>query len=92
MVRKVIKQSRIDIRVSNDVKDIIEKAACITGTSTTAYIINKTLTSAKEDIQEMETIHLGNSDRDMFYQIIKNPPAPNIALKKLMNTRYEINE
>lgn len=92
MVHAINKQSRIDIRVSDDVKALIEKAAGLTGTTTSAYIINKTLSSAKEDIEEMESIYLGDSDRDLFYKMIQAPPNPNKALRSLMSKDYEIKE
>ena len=90
MAQTAPKQSRIDIRVSEEVKAIIEKAAGLTGTSTSSYIINKALSSAKEDIREMETLYLSNTDRDIFNDLIQNPPAPNEALKKLMESDNEI--
>lgn len=92
MIQTANKQSRIDIRVSDDIKAIIEKAARLTGKSTSSYIISKALTSAKEDIQQIESITLGDVDRNLFYQIIQAPPTPNKVLKSLMSKSYKIKE
>ncbi len=47
--------------------------------------MNKTLDSAKKDIEEIESLHLADKDRDVFYSLITNPPAQNENLKNLFN-------
>ena len=79
------KASRIEIRANEEAKNLIEKAASITGKTISAYMLNNALASAKKDIEQMESITLSNKDRDMFYSLITNPPAPNEALKNLFN-------
>ena len=86
------KQSRIDIRISEDIKELIEKAALLTGTSVSSYIISKTLASAKEDVREMENIYLGIKDSETFTNLINNPPPANNNLKKLLKNTYETDE
>ena len=80
------KSSRIEIRTNEETKQLIEKAAGITGKTISSYILSKSLSSAKKDIEQMESIIVGNKDRNMFYSLITNPPAPNEALKKLFNS------
>jgi uncharacterized protein (DUF1778 family) len=80
------KSSRIEIRADEEAKRLIEKAASYTGKTISSYILSKSLSSAKKDIEQMESISLGDKDRDMFYSLITNPPAPNEALKNLFNS------
>ena len=80
------KSSRIEIRTNPEIKQIIEKAAGIKGETISAYILDKSLSSARKDIEQMESITVGNRDRDMFYSLLANPPAPNKALKNLMQS------
>lgn len=80
------KSSRIEIRADEEAKRLIEKAANYTGKTISSYILSKSLSSAKKDIEQMESISLGDKDRDMFYSLITNPPAPNDALKNLFNS------
>ncbi len=80
------KSSRIEIRTNPEIKQIIEKAAGIKGETISAYILGKSLSSARKDIEQMESITVGNNDRDMFYSLLTNPPAPNKALKNLMQS------
>lgn len=80
------KSSRIEIRADEETKRLIEKAASYTGNTISSYILSKSLSSAKKDIELMESISLGDKDRDMFYSLITNPPAPNEALKNLFSS------
>ena len=80
------KSSRIEIRTNPEIKQIIEKAAGIKGETISAYILAKSLSSARKDIEQMESIIVGNKDRNMFYSLLTNPPAPNKALKNLMQS------
>lgn len=80
------KSSRIEIRTNPEIKQLIEKAASIKGETISAYILGQSISSARKDIEQMESITVGNKDRDMFYSLLTNPPAPNKALKNLMQS------
>jgi uncharacterized protein (DUF1778 family) len=80
------KSSRIEIRTNPEIKLIIEKAAGIKGKTISEYILGQSLSSARKDIEQMESITVSNKDRDMFYSLLTNPPAPNKALKNLMQS------
>ncbi len=80
------KSSRIEIRTNPEIKRLIEKAAAIKGETISSYILKQSLHSARRDIEQMETIIIENKDRDMFYLLLTNPPAPNKALKNLMQS------
>ena len=80
------KSSRIEIRTNPEIKQIIEKAAGIKGETISAYILGQSLSSARKDIEQMESITVSNKDRDMFYALLTNPQAPNKALKNLMQS------
>ncbi len=79
------KSSRIEIRTNEETKKLIEKAASLNGETISSYIISKSLSSAKEDIAQMETIIISDKDRDLFYSLLTNPPKPNKALEDLFN-------
>ncbi len=77
------KSSRIEIRTSEEAKSLIEKAASISGETISSYILSKSLSSARKDVEQMETITVTNQDRDMFFSLLSDPPEPNEALKNL---------
>ncbi|MBI9099851.1 MAG: DUF1778 domain-containing protein [Spirochaetaceae bacterium] len=64
-----------------------EKAASITGKTISAYILNTALSSAKKDIEQMESITLGDKDRDMFYSLITNPKE-SISVQNFLKKHY----
>jgi uncharacterized protein (DUF1778 family) len=80
------KSSRIEIRADEETKRLIEKAASYTGKTVSSYILSNSLSSARKDIEQMESISLRDKDREIFYSLINNPPSPNEALKNLFNS------
>lgn len=77
------KNNRIDLRIDDINKEILERAAHIRNLSLTAYITSVCLNQAKLDIQENESLYLSGKDRDLVYQLLENTPEPNEALKEL---------
>ena len=78
-----LKNNRIDLRVDDQNKETLEKAAQIKNLSLTAYITSVCLNQAQLDIRENETLHLYGKDRDLVYELLENTPEPNEALKGL---------
>lgn len=79
----IAKNNRINIRVSNDDKEMLELAARYSKQSLSSYIVDIVLKQAELDIKKNETITLNNEQRDLFLKILDNPPPPNEALKSL---------
>lgn len=75
-----IKAERIDLRTNSEVKTIIERAAQLNHTTVSAYLLDSALERAKQDIKEIETLRIQDSDREMFFRALDNPPEPNAAL------------
>lgn len=81
------KNNRIELRINPEDKQIIKNAAELKGLSISAYIISHILPSAKQELTEKENLSLNNTDRDFFFDLLSNPPAPNYSLKKLMRKK-----
>lgn len=79
----VTKTSRLDIRLSDDEKSIIEKAALINHQSLSSYIISVLTKQAQIDIVNNEMITLSNTDRDFILDLLNNPGEPNNSLVEL---------
>ena len=79
----IMKNNRIDLRVDDKNKQLLEQAAQLKNLSLTAYITSVCLSQARRDIHENETLILLESDRDLIYQLLENSPEPNEALKGL---------
>lgn len=79
----VTKNNRIDIRLNDSDKQLIEKAASFNRQSISSYIVSVVIKQAQLDIVENETILLSNEDRDFVLNLLDNPGEPNEALKSL---------
>ena len=78
------KEERIDLRVNDEAKDLIERAASITGMSVSAFTLSNTLRAAREELTAFEKITLSDQDRDLFLTKMANPPKANEALRTAM--------
>ncbi|MEG3439957.1 DUF1778 domain-containing protein [Pannus brasiliensis CCIBt3594] len=83
------KEKRIDIRVSQPQKELLEKAADLKGMSLSSYLLSRGLEAAREDIESHQRLILSDRDRDLFLDLLANPPAPNRALQKAMQQYRE---
>lgn len=68
------KDSRIDLRVTQEQKELLEKAASLRGISLSAYTLFYLLPIAKQEIADQEKLVLSDRDRDLFMSVMENPP------------------
>ena len=76
-----LKDSRVDFRVSDVQKSLLERAAEIKHLSLSSYILSSSIKQAELDIAENEMLILSNRDRDLVMSALENPPEPNEALR-----------
>jgi uncharacterized protein (DUF1778 family) len=85
------KDSRIDLRVTQEQKELLEKAASVRGISLSAYTLFYLLPIAKQEIEASERLVLSDRDRDLFMSMMENPPELKGNLKtaiKKYRTKY----
>ena len=82
------KESRIDVRVRPEQKELLERAALIKGMSLSAYLLSNSLEKARVEIEKHQKLVLSDRDRDLFIALMSEPPEPNQALKEAM-TKYQ---
>ncbi|MGB5632853.1 MAG: DUF1778 domain-containing protein [Waterburya sp.] len=75
------KDSRIDLRLTQEQKTTIEQAAAMNGVSVSAYTLIHLLPQAQQDIEERERLILSNRDRDTFLSAVANSPKLKGKLK-----------
>ncbi len=74
-------EDRIDARLPSETKQIIERAAVITGVTVSAFIISKAFEAATTEVREHDTWVLNRRDSNAFDDALLNPPEPNEALR-----------
>ena len=77
------KTERIDLRISNEAKELLDAAAELNNISLSSYIISVCVKQARIDLKEHETLILSNADRDLILEALDAPIEPNEALKDL---------
>ncbi len=83
------KKSRLDIRIDQDQKELLERAASLRGLSLSSYLLSNSIEAATRDIESHEKLVLSDNDRDLFLSLMENPPEPNQALKSAMRRFQE---
>ena len=73
--------SRLNFRLPIELKERIEKAAILSGVTVTDFAINTLAHTADEVLEKHQTRTLSNRDRDIFLEMLENPPPP---LKKAL--------
>ena len=80
--RALSKNERLDLRVSSDIKALFSRAAEYSGTTMTAFVIEAARQRAQELIDQNEMVILNNEARDLFLEMLVNPPEPAEALRR----------
>src|SRR5436305_7994518 len=75
------KQERLEARVTPDQKRLIERAAELRGTSVTAFVVDSAQEAATRTISEFEMLKLQDEARELFVNVVLNPPEPNEAAR-----------
>lgn len=84
-----LKDSRLDLRVSLEQKELLERAAAIKGVSLSAYTLSLLLPAARQDIDNHDKLVLSNSDRNLFLSVLENPPQLKGKLKSAIEKYQE---
>ena len=72
--------ARFNFRLPADIKERIEKAAIVSGLTVTDFAINALANTADEVLEKHHNRILSDRDRDIFLDMLENPPEPNEAL------------
>ncbi len=78
---KSTKQARLGLRLSEEHKARIERAAAMVGQTVNSYATAELLRRADEILEKEEVRRLSDRDRDIFLALLDSNPEPNEALK-----------
>ena len=83
--------ARFDARISDKQKKFFEYAATLGGYKTlAAFIFHAAETEASKIVREHNAILSSEQDREVFFDVIMNPPKPNNSLKKAAKKHTEL--
>ena len=74
------KTQRVNLRLNEDVKHTIERAASFEGQTVSKFILASALASAEQTIHEHETMTLNKRDSEAFLNALSKPAKFNANL------------
>ncbi|AYN29460.1 DUF1778 domain-containing protein [Buttiauxella sp. 3AFRM03] len=84
-----LKKQRIDLRLTDDDKSMIEEAAAMSNQTITQFMVASASERAAEIIEQHRRLLLNEESWNLVMDAISNPPAPNErlnrAVKRLQN-------
>jgi uncharacterized protein (DUF1778 family) len=78
-----LKPVRIEIRTTDDIKDLISRAAALSGVDATAFVLAPAVERARQVIASNSVIQLTLDGQRRFTALMENPPKPTKAMKAL---------
>src|SRR5579872_3186026 len=75
---------RLDLRVREEEKREIDRAAALAGTTTSGFVRQTVLTAARETIHMHSVLRLTLEGSRQFVDAINHPPEPNENLRALV--------
>jgi uncharacterized protein (DUF1778 family) len=85
-----VRDSRLDLRVAKSEKEAIERAAALSGSSTTDFVRSTMLVAAERAVRAHQVLELTSEGAAAFVDAITNPPEPNDNLRALAREAQEI--
>ena len=76
------RSARIEARVAPEVLNTVKRAAEITGSSVSEFIVAAARDAAERTIEKAQIIRLSIADQERIADLLARPPAPNKALKQ----------
>ncbi len=80
--RDAVKRARVPLRMTEDQKVLLQRAASLEGTSLSDFITRNAEEAARRTVREREIITLTARDSVAFVQALLDPPVPNDALTR----------
>lgn len=72
-----VKRSRLEARVTENLKHRLERAAAIKGMTLSAFVVRSMEQAAAEVIEQHEHRELSEAAQNRFIEALLNPPEPN---------------
>jgi len=76
------KDERINLRLKQSAKQMLERAASLEGKTVSKYILSSALASAENTIHQHEVMELGVKEAEAFYNALATPVAVNEKLSE----------
>jgi len=83
------RQERINLRLHQNAKQMIERAASFEGKKVSQFILASALARAEKTIHEYEVLTLNTKDSEAFFDALAKPVQFNEALNKALQSHNQ---
>ena len=83
------KDERINLRLKQQAKQILERAASFEGQTVSKFVLASALARAEKTIQEHKSMNLNAKDSEAFFNALSSPVGFNDKLKAAMQEHDE---
>jgi uncharacterized protein (DUF1778 family) len=73
---------RLQMRVSPERRELLERAASLTGRTMTEFVLDSAEQAALRTIEERQVLRLTRQDSDFLVATLLNPPEPSPRLRQ----------
>jgi uncharacterized protein (DUF1778 family) len=80
-----LKDARMELKTTNDMKEMLKTAATLTGQDLTSFVLASAEERAKSVLSEYQSLSLSNEEQANFMNALTSPAKPTKALKELMS-------
>ena len=88
-LQKPKKDSRLDLRMTDEQRKQIDLAASINGVSVSQWCLNRLLDSARHDISEQKVMRLSTEAFESFASLLEQEPDPTFEAFRKEQTIWE---
>ena len=74
--------ARLDVRLGEEQKQLIEQAAGFLGQTVSAFTVSTLVHEAEAVVEKFGMLRLSKADQEAFLAALDNPPAPNESLRR----------
>ena len=89
---QLIRDARLEARVSRETKALWERAAAVQGRKMTEFVVNSAIEVAQRVLRENELANLTRRDKIAFVEALLNPPSPNARLRNAVARHAQVFE
>ncbi|MFD3223697.1 type II toxin-antitoxin system TacA family antitoxin [Rahnella aceris] len=84
---RCVKNARVELKTSPDLKDLLREAAAAAGLDLSAFILSAALERAESVLDNQRRRQLSSQSWQQVNQLLSEPAAPTLALQALMRRK-----
>lgn len=86
---RCVKNARVELKTSPDLKNVLREAAAATGLDLSAFILNAALERAESVLDNQRRRQLSSQSWQQVNQLLSEPATPTLALQALMRRKKD---